>query len=120
MIAFWSIRVLGLFLVKPRINPTDFLMHPINMWWLLGIVGVSAYVLYTNSVPKITKTPDLTGVLTPSKGDQWNSPTIQGSNYAVKPSRYQVGNQMVDVGLPSVNPPTRNGQTSVSPFSGDS
>lgn len=90
------------------------------MLWLLGVVGVSAYLLYTRSIPvKAMATPPLTGILTPSVGWQFPKGTIQGSNYAVKPGRYQVGpGSLTDVGLPNVAPPTRNGAPGPQPFSG--
>lgn len=88
------------------------------MLWLLGVVGVSAYLLYTRSIPaKAMTTPPLTGVLTPSVGWQFPQGSIQGSNYAVKPGRYQVGaGALTGVGLPNVAPPTRNGAPGPQPF----
>jgi hypothetical protein len=91
-----------------------------EMLWLLGVVGVSAYLLYNKSIPvKAMATPPVTGVLTPSVGWQFPRSSTQNANYAVKPGRYQVSaGAMTDVGLPPVAPPTRNGTASKQPFSG--
>lgn len=92
------------------------------MYWLLAVVAGSAYYLYRKSVPIAPKPIEpLHGIDTPSGAFMYGRPSTAGSNYAVKPSRYVTGQGAQEVvGLPRVNPPTRNGVTSSQPFSGSS
>jgi hypothetical protein len=87
------------------------------MYWLLAVVGISGYVLYTRSLP-IPKpplpTPD--GVNTPSVAWQFPRGSTANSNYVVRPGRYQVGaGDLSTVGRRGA-PPTQNGAPGTDPF----
>lgn len=83
------------------------------MYWLLAVVAVSAYALYTKSLPLPPKPiQPLTGVACPSGGWNFTPPSMGDASYAVKPGTYQVSAQAASV-TSRAAPPTRNG----APFS---
>lgn len=89
------------------------------MFLPLFVVAVSAYVLYNNSLPLPAPVmPKMAGIKNVSDRDNFQSPTVSNTEYAVKPGQYPLDlNSNVSVGQAPVQAPTRGGVVQPRPFS---